>query len=70
MFFKNDLTLLSLALLITLGLVGIGVWWLRDNVFLKSLPSEALILSKNVVTLANGWCLDSLQDFPSFSPLD
>ncbi|KST63274.1 hypothetical protein BC008_38995 [Mastigocoleus testarum BC008] len=67
MFLKNDLTLLSLALLITLGLVGIGVWWLRDNVFLKSLPSDAVILSKNVMTLANSCNLDVLQDFPNFS---
>ena len=67
MFLKNDLTLLSLALLITLGLVGIGVWWLRDNVFLKSLPSDAVILSKNVMTIANSWNLDVQQNFPNFS---
>ena len=34
MFLKKDLTFLLLALLITLGLVGVGVWWLKDNVFL------------------------------------
>ena len=66
MFLKNDLTLLSLALLITLGLVGIGVWWLRDNVFLKSLPSDAVIVSNNVMTIANSWNLDVQQNFPNF----
>ncbi len=66
MFLKNDLTLLSLALLITLGLVGIGVWWLRDNVFFKSLPSDAVILSKNAITLSNGWNLNTLKEFPNF----
>ena len=66
MFLKNDLTLLSLALLITLGLVGVGVWWLRDNVFLKSLPSDGIILSKSITTLTNSFDLASPQDFPNF----
>lgn len=66
MFLKNDLTLLSLALLITLGLVGVGVWWLRDNVFLKSLPSDVIILSKSITTLTNSFDLASAQDFPNF----
>ena len=64
MFIKNDLTLLSLALLITLGLVGVGVWWLRDNVFLKSLPSDGTILSKSVTALTTNFDLASPQDFP------
>lgn len=66
MFLKNDLTLLSLALLITLGLVGVGVWWLRDNVFLKSIPSDGIILSKSILTLTNDLNLKSPQNFPNF----
>ena len=66
MFLKNDLTLLSLALLITLGLVGAGVWWLRDNVFLKSLPNDGVMLSNSVVTLTNDFNSGSPQDFPNF----
>lgn len=66
MFIKNDLTLLSLALLITLGLVGVGVWWLRDNVFLKSLPTDGTILSNNVLNLNNDLNLGLPQDFPNF----
>ncbi len=67
MFFKNDLTLLSLALIITLGLVGVGVWWLRDNVFLKSLPSDGVILSKKIITLSNHSNLGTSKNFPGFS---
>lgn len=66
MFIKNDLTLLSLALLITLGLVGVGVWWLRDNVFLKSLPTDGVMLSNKVLNLTNDLNLGSSQDFPNF----
>lgn len=66
MFLKNDLTLLSLALLITLGLVGVGVWWLRDNVFLKGIPSDGIILSKSVLMLTNDLNLESSQNFPTF----
>lgn len=66
MFLKNDLTLLSLALLITLGLVGVGVWWLRDNVFLKSLPKDGVMLSSRVINLTNDFNLCSPQDFTNF----
>ena len=66
MFLKNDLTFLSLALLITLGLVGVGVWWLRDNVFLKSLPNDDVMLSSQVVNLTRDFNLGSQHHFLNF----
>jgi branched-chain amino acid transport system substrate-binding protein len=39
---KNETTIFFLSLLITLGLLGIGIWWLKDKIWLKTTNNQEL----------------------------
>ncbi|MDM9380571.1 ABC transporter substrate-binding protein [Chlorogloeopsis sp. ULAP01] len=44
---KNETAVLALSVLITLGLVGGGFWWLKDKILPQSSPGNNLLQSSN-----------------------